>query len=52
MTQGHEYNLDEVPVQRWGTPGEVAEAVEFLARESSSFVTGTCMHVDGGMVMA
>ncbi len=52
MTEGQQYNMDEVPVQRMGTPGEVAEAVEFLARESSSFVTGMCMHVDGGMVMA
>jgi 3-oxoacyl-[acyl-carrier protein] reductase len=52
MTQGHEYHLDEVPVGRMGTPAEVAEAVEFLARESAAFVTGTCMHVDGGIVMA
>lgn len=52
MTQGHQYNMDEVPVKRWGTPRDVAEAVEFLARESSSFITGACLHVDGGIVMA
>jgi 3-oxoacyl-[acyl-carrier protein] reductase len=52
MTQGHQYNIDEIPMRRWGTPADVAEAVEFLARESSSFITGICLHVDGGIVMA
>jgi 3-oxoacyl-[acyl-carrier protein] reductase len=52
MTQGHQYDIDEIPMKRWGTPTDVAEAVEFLARESSSFITGICLNVDGGIVMA
>ncbi|WP_158077311.1 SDR family NAD(P)-dependent oxidoreductase [Caenibacillus caldisaponilyticus] len=52
MTQGHHYDIDEVPMKRWGTPADVANAVEFLARESSSYITGSCIHVDGGLVMA
>ncbi|MCL6454952.1 MAG: SDR family oxidoreductase [Alicyclobacillus sp.] len=52
MTKGHAYDLSALPVKRWGTPQDVAEAVEFLSRDSSSFITGTCLHVDGGLVMA
>ncbi|GMA62888.1 SDR family oxidoreductase [Alicyclobacillus fastidiosus] len=52
LTEGYAYNVGEVPMRRWGTPEDVAEAVEFLARESSSYITGECMHVDGGIVMA
>ncbi|WP_290849336.1 SDR family NAD(P)-dependent oxidoreductase [Gordonia sp. (in: high G+C Gram-positive bacteria)] len=36
------------PVGRLGTPEEVAEVVDFLAGDSSSFVTGAAYTVDGG----
>ncbi len=52
MTRGHTYQMEEVPMKRWGTPEDVAEAIEFLARESNSFITGACLHVDGGLVLA
>jgi 3-oxoacyl-[acyl-carrier protein] reductase len=52
MTKGHTYHLDEMPIPRWGTPQDVAEAAEFLLRKSSSFITGVCLNVDGGLVMA
>ena len=35
-------------LKRWGTPEEVGKVVEFLLSESSSFVTGTEIVVDGG----
>ncbi len=35
---------------RFGTPGEVAEAVLFLASEKASFITGHPLVVDGGTV--
>jgi NAD(P)-dependent dehydrogenase (short-subunit alcohol dehydrogenase family) len=36
------------PLGRLGTPEEVAEAVLWLCSDSSSFVTGTLINVDGG----
>lgn len=38
----------QVPIQRFGSPTEVAEAVLFLASEAASFVVGTELSVDGG----
>jgi NAD(P)-dependent dehydrogenase (short-subunit alcohol dehydrogenase family) len=38
----------ERPLRRVGTPEEVAQAVLYLASDSSSFVTGTVLVVDGG----
>jgi 3-oxoacyl-[acyl-carrier protein] reductase len=38
----------EAPLKRWGTPEEVGNAILFLASESSSFITGQILVVDGG----
>ena len=38
----------EVPLQRFGSPEEIANVVVFLASEKASFVTGSCVVVDGG----
>ena len=35
-------------LKRPGTPQEVAACVLFLASEEASYVTGTCLFVDGG----
>lgn len=37
-----------VPLQRFGTPGEVGDACVFLASPAAAYVTGVCLPVDGG----
>ena len=44
----HEMINREVPLQRFGSPEEIANVVVFLASERASFVTGSCVVVDGG----
>ena len=38
----------EVPLGRWGTPDDIANAVAFLASERAGFIVGTNIDVDGG----
>jgi 3-oxoacyl-[acyl-carrier protein] reductase len=40
-----------VPLGRLGRPEEVAAAVVFLASEGAAYVTGSTIHVNGGMLM-
>jgi 3-oxoacyl-[acyl-carrier protein] reductase len=40
-----------IPLKRLGTANDVAEVVAFLASESSNYVTGQVIQVDGGMLM-
>ena len=39
-----------IPLERFGAPEEVANAVYFLTSELASYVSGTCLLVDGGLV--
>jgi gluconate 5-dehydrogenase len=41
-----------VPAGRWGALGELATAMLYLASPASSYTTGTCLTVDGGMTAA
>jgi 3-oxoacyl-[acyl-carrier protein] reductase len=38
------------PLARMGTPEEIAEAYLWLASDAATFVTGTVLSVDGGLV--
>lgn len=40
---------DLIPMQRWGKPEDVAEAVTYFASDEASFVTGQTLLVNGGM---
>lgn len=42
---------DETPLERLGTPGEVAQAILFLASEKADFITGQVLGVNGGFVI-
>jgi 3-oxoacyl-[acyl-carrier protein] reductase len=39
------------PMKRWGEPVEVANAIVFLASDEASYMTGTCLNINGGSLM-
>ncbi|NPD18292.1 3-oxoacyl-[acyl-carrier-protein] reductase [Alterinioella nitratireducens] len=43
--------LTQIPAGRMGRPSEVAAAVLYLAAPEAGYVTGTTLHVNGGMAM-
>ncbi|WP_140633047.1 3-oxoacyl-ACP reductase FabG [Methylibium rhizosphaerae] len=43
--------LAQIPLGRLGSPDDIAEAVAFLASPQAGYVTGTELHVNGGMYM-
>jgi 3-oxoacyl-[acyl-carrier protein] reductase len=43
--------LQQIPLQRLGKPEEIAHAVAFLASPQAAYITGSELHVNGGMFM-
>jgi 3-oxoacyl-[acyl-carrier protein] reductase len=41
----------QIPLDRFGTPEDIAGVVAFLASEHAAYITGQVLTVDGGMVM-
>ena len=41
--------LNQIPLGRMGEAEDIANAVAFLASEEASYITGTVLHVNGGM---
>jgi 3-oxoacyl-[acyl-carrier protein] reductase len=41
----------QIPLGRFGTAEEVAQAVAFLASDAAAYITGQVIHVNGGMLM-
>ncbi|HEX2587491.1 MAG TPA: SDR family NAD(P)-dependent oxidoreductase [Gaiellales bacterium] len=46
---GEQFLREDVPLQRLGAPGEVAEAICFLASDAAAYITGVALPVDGGL---
>ena len=44
--------LERIPLGRLGSPEDIAEAVAYLASDRAAYVTGTTLHVNGGMYFA
>ena len=58
MTEGARENPDRekklmraIPMQRWGDPHEVANAILFLASPAASYITGQSLAIDGGLML-
>lgn len=47
----HEALLTQIPLGRLGQPEDIAHAVAFLAGSTAAYITGTELHVNGGMYM-
>jgi len=43
--------VEQVALARLGTPGDIAQAVAFLASPAASYITGETLHVNGGLYM-
>ncbi len=43
--------LQQIPLARLGQPADIAAAVAFLASPQAGYITGTTLHVNGGMYM-
>lgn len=43
--------LTQIPLGRMGSPADIAHAVAFLATPQAAYITGTTLHVNGGMYM-
>jgi len=43
--------LQQIPLGRLGAPEDIAAAVAFLASPQAAYITGTTLHVNGGMYM-
>jgi len=43
--------LSQIPLGRFGAPSDVADAVKFLLDDTSAFITGQVIQIDGGMLM-
>ena len=42
---------DKVPLKRWGEPEDIANVYCFLASDEASYISGTVLNVDGGVVV-
>ena len=56
MTQGLPAEVKEtlqkqIPLNRLGSPADIAAAVRFLVSDEASYITGHVLHVNGGMLM-
>jgi 2-deoxy-D-gluconate 3-dehydrogenase len=52
MTKTMELFLNKIPMHRMGEPDDIGKAVLFLASDMASYITGTQIVVDGGVLLS
>jgi len=50
-TEKRNQRENEVPLKRVGTPKDMAGTISFLVSEDSSYITGSIIHVNGGLYL-
>ena len=48
---GYRRAVELIPQGRLGQPDEVAAAIQFLLSADANYITGQCLHVDGGLTL-
>lgn len=43
--------LPDIPVGRWGKPEDITGAINYLASDSASYITGQTININGGYFM-
>lgn len=51
MAQKLKFNINEIPLGRLGHADEVADGVAFLSSDMASYITGTTLDINGGILM-
>lgn len=51
MTSDLEYNMESIPLGKFGMPQDVADLAVFLASEESKYITGSTIDINGGLYM-
>ena len=42
----------KIPLERMATPEDIANAIVFIASEKASYITGSTLRIDGGLILA
>ena len=45
-----DYRSNRVPLGRWGEPSDIASSILFMLSEDASYITGSSLLVDGGVM--
>jgi NAD(P)-dependent dehydrogenase (short-subunit alcohol dehydrogenase family) len=48
----YNWTLQRIPMKRWGEPIEIANLIDFLLSEKSSYINGEVINIDGGWTNA
>ena len=43
--------MQKIPIQRFGAPEDIAAASVYLSSNEASYITGSTIHVNGGLAM-